>query len=451
MNFTLQGGRSFSQYFGGIYRAIFPRGFGGGLFGNSWWGLGSQKEKWIDTNDLWDVYAHHPVLNNTINLRADLLSQGRIRLRKKKSKEEVFEHEVLTLLAQPNPLQSGKEFITMYSVYKDIWANALILENKGLPSAAIPNQLWNLPGACLKVKETGKLFKQLKIGDIILEYTIMYNGSMIAFKPEEIIFKNDNIGASYTISESKICAQVKPLSNIEACLRTANILIGDHGAYGIISGSIKDSLGGAIPFAGKEKESVEQALKDNYGNKPGQKQMIVSGANITYTPIGSVLNDMNLPPQVEQDAGLIYDAYGVDRNIFSGSKDSTYENKNQGRKATIQNTIQQEGDDLMETLNTRWLLSSQDLELFMTFDHLPIMQEDATKKADAFQKNAQAISILIQCGAISPAQGNGLIKQVLAGIYKIDDTLARPDDKWYLLSEPKNILPQTQNTPPANG
>jgi len=446
MKFTLLDG-SISSYFGGIVHSIFPWTRGEGRT-RQWLSMNGQVPKWISTENLWKVYTDIPHLQNVINTRADLLSQGKIKLIRIKDKVEIEQHEVLTLLSKPNPLQTQAEFLTMYLTFKDIWANVLILKNKGLPSMKIPNQLWNLPPALMRIDTTGKIFRQTTINEIIKGYILTINGVEVTYLPDEVIFKNDNLGSEYIMSESKLVGLVKPLSNIHAALRTANVLIGDHGAYGIISSNNKDISGG-IPLGKDEKKRIEQDVSNDYGNKPGQKQMIVTDANLTYTPIGSSINEMNLQPEIEQAFGIILDAYKVDRDIFASTKGATFENKKNGLKATIQNTIQQEGDDLMQTFNIEFGLIEQGLKLTMCYDHLPVMQEDEQKRADTIAKKVDSISKMIFAGVLSPAQGQDLLKKITT--MQIDDSLGKPDDKWYQYYEPKdNAVQQTQTNGGGN-
>lgn len=390
--------------------------------------------KWIAHGNLWKLYTGIPHLNTVINTRAELFSQGKIRIRDIKTKEEKFTHKALTLLSKPNPIQSGPEYLTMYLVFKDIYGNVPILKNGVMKSQPIPGQLWNLPPEAFKIKTTGKLWRQVNLSDIIEGYELQDGGETLQFKPEEIILKNDNLGGEYLFSESKLLALIKPLSNIDASLRTANILINDHGAYGIISNGGKDSMGGSIPFSEGEKELIEERMGRRYGNKPGQKQNIVTNATITYTPIGSPLSEMLLDKEIEQNFGIIIGAYFLDRDIFPNTQGATFENKKQARISVIQNTIQSEADDLMMTLNSEFRLIEEGLELYMTFDHLPIMQEDESKRAEVINKIVDSLSKGVTSGFLSSAQAQDLLKKLCPKI-KIEDKLGKPDDKWYLYAE----------------
>ena len=435
------------QQFTGAFRGIMQKIFPDRWFTSSWYTIGKQTNIWIDDEKLWEAYERIPHLNAVISTRAELLSQGKIRLRKIKDKAEVTEHPFLTLMNRPNPLQSGPEFLTMYLTFKDVYGNSLIYKNVPISSSSLPAQLWSLPPELVQVVPTGKIWNQLKIEDIIKEFLIYYNDGYVKFDPKDIIFKNDNLSSYYIKGESKIKSLVKPLSNIEAALRTANVLIGDHGTYGIISNGSRDTMGGALPMGDGEKNKIEEGFAKNYGNKPGQKQVVITNATITYTPIGSPLSEMLLDKEIEQDFGMILGAYRVDRDIFPTVSGATNENKKQGLKATIQNTIQSEGDDFMNSIanDPNFLsLRSEGLEPYITFDHLPVMQEDQKERADTMQKTADSLSKLILAGALSPAQAQSIFIQAFPFI-KVDPKLGVDGGSFTAYAEPKS-----SNNAPAN-
>lgn len=433
--------------FNGLMRKIFPDRW----FTSAWFTMGKQVAIWIDEEKWWEAYERIPHLTATINKRAELLSQGRIRLRKIKDKKEVLDHPFLDLMAKPNALQSGPEFLTMYSTFKDIYGNALIYKNKALSISTLPSHLWNLPPELVQVIPTGKIWNQLKIEDIIKEFKVYYAGEFATFKTSEVIFKNDNLSPYYIKGESKIKSLIKPLSNIEAALRTANVLIADHGTYGIISNGSKDSMGGSVPMQTQEKENIEKSFASNYGNKPGQRQVVLTSATITYTPIGSVLSEMMLDKEIEQDFGIILGLYNVDRDIFPTTSGATFENKKEGLKSTIQNAIQSEADDLMTSIKNDpdfASLKAEGLEPYMTFDHLPAMQEDQTKRADAFMKYANGLAKLVLGGIVSPAQAQNMLTQV-ATYLQVDPKLATETPAFMEYQIPQQD--STPNNPPPNG
>lgn len=368
----------------------------------AWYNMGGNSPVWLDTNNLWQVYVDVPHLNVVINKKAELFSRGRWGVRKIKDKKEIEKHEVLELLNSPNPLQSRSEFMTMYSTYKDIWGNLPIFMNNGAPTLrSIPGQLWCLPSNLLIIHRTGKVFKQTDINGIIKYYELDLNGQIERFETQEILLKSDNLGPNYLISDSKILGLKIPLSNIYAAMSTANVLTKEHGAYGILSTAGSKDGSGLLPMSKQEKKRVEQQYDKNYGLQFGKRKMIITGASLTYTPISFPVSEMNLQPEIEQDFGLVCDAYGMARDLFSSTKGATFENQSQALKSTIQNTLQSEGDDLAETFNKAWKMKERGEEIFVSFDHMPAMQEDKKQKEEAEKIRVEKLSVMLKDGIIS--------------------------------------------------
>lgn len=394
-----------NSWFSNIVNAIWP-GRRLHRFYSSQYMIGTKAAIWIDRLNLWLVYSEIPHINNVINKRAELLSIGKLRLRKKavngEAEVEIFKHDALTLLRRPNPLQAYSEFITQYLVYKDIYGNAIFYKNKKI-FGKIPATLWNLPPWTIKINPTGKIFDQITIEGIIQSYTMTLAGVIRDFTPDEIIVKNDNVDSEYLKSQSKFVALVKPISNIAGAMQTANIMIHDGGSKGILSNASKDGAGG-IPIGETERKRIEEDYLNRYGIRDGQSRTIITNAGLVYQPMSFPMKDMMLTEEIEQDFGIICDAYSVDRDVFASTKGATNENKLIGIKSTIQNSIQPEADDFCETFNEVFGLNDLGLELYITFDHLPVMQEDALNTSKGYLAKVQALDIMKKSGIISPKQ-----------------------------------------------
>lgn len=386
------------------------------LPGSSWqnWQIGGNRPVWIDTKNLWKVYAGIPHLNIVINKRAELFSLGKFRMRKISTGEEITKHALLTLMQHPNVLQSGPEFLTQYLVFKDIYAQVPIYKLSGL-GIGIPSALWNLPPALFKAIPTGKLFQQTKLKDIIAKYQLSYQGQDVDFKTEEIIFKNDNLGVNYIVSESKIIALAKTLSNLEGSLSTANVLIQEHGAYGVLSNSSKDETGGVIPLSTDERRRIEAQETSDYGNKIGQRRKIITNASLSWTPMTFPMKDMLLIEQNMDNFLIVLGAYGVDKNVFPMTTDPTFENKSRGMVATIQNTIQPEADDLCSSFNFDFQLHKEDLECFMTYDHLPVMQENKVEKENVLKLRSEWLTTVMELGLVDAESAAEIMGLELSG------------------------------------
>jgi hypothetical protein len=352
----------------------------------------------IDTDDLMRPYKDCPHLQLVINKRAEMMSNMWVRLYDKDD-NEIKEHYVLTLLNKPTALQNLEEWVTQYSIYKDIFANNFIYKLKAT-SVSQPAALWNLPSGLMEILWTGKMFKQTDIKEIIKEYILYWNTTEEKYKTEEIIYKTENFHAECGKGLSKIFSLTLPISNIIASLKSRNIIITEKGMFGILSNQAKDNAG-AIPLGKEERERVEKQLTEDKGLYSDKGHIIVTNSSLKWEAMGYPMKDMAFMEEVEDDFQTICGAYGIDRDIFPSIKGATFENKKQGLISTYQNTIQPEADDLMNTLSSELGLTEQGLQLVADYSWLPIMQNDKGSEESAEKTKIERLKILMDSGIIS--------------------------------------------------
>ena len=106
--------------------------------------------------------------------------------------------------------------------------------------------------------------------------------------------------------------------------------------------------------------------------------------------------------EIEDDFATIIAAFNLDRDIFPSIKGATYENKAQGEKASYQNAIKPQADDLADLLthNFKEMFNTRNRKLKLCYDHLPIMKEDELKEAQAEKLETDRLSILLKDGVI---------------------------------------------------
>ena len=100
------------------------------------------------------IYEFRNWVYTCINARAESLGNIKLRLMDNKTGEEEFEHPMLTLLANPNPFQTGFEFLYDTQAYKDLDGNAfwyIVRDNKNDNTKGTPVQLFNLKADKVKL------------------------------------------------------------------------------------------------------------------------------------------------------------------------------------------------------------------------------------------------------------------------------------------------------------
>lgn len=377
----------------------------------------------VDMEDLIAVYQSCPPLQIVINEKADMLSNGVYKVRNKKTKEDLPDHWSYSLMKNPNPLQSQKEYIYEYGILNNIYANSFVYRNRPFEGRP-PKTLWNLPPALIKIIPTGKLYEQSSLSEIIKEYVLM-GSEPRSFTPEEVIHTNTGISTSYLLSDSKMKALQLPISNIIGSLKTRNQFI-YHGPKIIISSKGQDGEG-ALPLSPNEKKRVEDNFNKGYGPGDHLNNTIVTTASLTSEKISYPTKDMMLFEENEEDFGWICGSYGMDRDIFPSVKGATNENKKQGLKTTYQTTIATEASAFANFIDTLLGLDDEGNECYLDYSHLPVMQEDQKQKADVAKTTAEAYSILLRDGVISHDQVAKLMGVNSDGSKAIQQAAAKPN------------------------
>lgn len=389
-------------FFGGRFRRALQL-VEGGTWRNSY--MNSKEPVYIDLDNLLNVYAGCPHLQTVLTKKAEMLSNGCLKLRKKSNPEQEIEnHWALELMKNPNPLQAQREFIYEYSLYFDIYANCFVYSNKPFSNAK-PKTLFNLPSGQIKIIPTGKWLDQVDLKGIIEKYQMFgYSGDQWIrdFTTDEVSHINSGLSRIPTKSDSKLIALQAPVSNIISAYRTRNVLILENAAITIISSDSKDAMG-TIKMGEEERIRVTNDFKKSYGLRDDQMRKIITSSPLTVTPLVFPVEQMKLFEEVEDDFAAICGAYGVDRDIFPSLKGATYENKKNGEIATYQGCIMTQAKTFCSFLD-QLLLSNEDAEFYLDYSHLYILKADDLKEAQEEKAKVDSLSIMLRDGVISHQQ-----------------------------------------------
>lgn len=353
----------------------------------------------VDMNNLLEVYQTCPHLQIVINKKAEMLSNGIYKVRKKSGdKEDLPDHWSVKLMKNPNPMQPQKEFVYEYQIYYDIYANAFAYRSKPLTNSK-PRILWNLPPALMKVMPTGVWLDQPDLSGIIDKYVMMTSPNR-EFTTDQVLHLNTGVSQDLLVSDSKMIALQLPISNIIGALKTRNLFI-YFGPKMLVSSKGSDT-DGALPLGEPEKKRVEDKFnRKDYGIHDWQQHTVVTTATLTVNKMSYPTKDMMLFEEIEDDFAAICGAYGMDRDLFPSLKGATNENKREGEKATYQTTIATAANALANFLDTLLGLDAENVECYFDYSHLAVMQEDKKEAAEEKKINIEAWAILFDKGIIS--------------------------------------------------
>ena len=100
----------------------------------------------------------------------------------------------------------------------------------------------------------------------------------------------------------------------------------------------------------------------------------------------------------------IIDAYGMNVNLFSNEKGSTFSNVKDSVRMVYTDTIIPETQQMYDTIAHQLGLKDQGYSIFADFSHLPVLQDDEQTKASADKVKAETYNILLRDGVITQEQ-----------------------------------------------
>jgi hypothetical protein len=355
---------------------------------------GKKDAIWIDTTDSWRLFLEIPELRTVINKRASMMSTN-IPCLYDKDGNKVENHWLLDLIAHPNAVQSWSDVVYSLSVQDALYSNSFAYAP--VRSFGVRNLMVPLPASKVKIHTTGKRLNFMDADDLIDKFTFRYDDNTDENIPWiDMIYLTTDDGMNIIKPVSRIDTLKYPLSNIRAQYHKRNVLLENIGAIGILSAQQND-LGGAIPMTPEEKTTIQ---RDWYRRQ--KDELIITEAQVNWQPMSFPTKDLMLFEELSADKLAIIDTYGMNANIFSSDKGSTFDNVRESIKMVYQDTIIPETQAMYDSLMHQFGLDKEGYYLIADFSHLPILQDDEQMKATAIKTQAEGYSILVKDGILTP-------------------------------------------------
>ena len=362
---------------------------------------GKKEAVWIDTNDSWRLFLEIPELRTVINKRASMMSTN-IPCLYDKEGNKVEEHWLLDLIAHPNAIQSWSDVIYSLSVQDALYSNSFAYAP--VRSFGVRNLIVPLPASKVKIHTTGKRLNFMDADDLIDKFTFRYDDNTDENIPWiDMVYLTTDDGMNIVKPVSRIDTLKYPLSNIRAQYHKRNVLLENIGAIGILSAQQND-MGGAIPMTPEEKTTIQ---RDWYRRQ--KDELIITEAQVNWQPMSFPTKDLMLFEELSADKLAIIDTYGMNANIFSSDKGSTYENVRESIKMVYQDTIIPETQAMYDSLMHQFGLDEQGYYLTADFSHLPILQEDEQSNANTLRTRVDAVEKLLNLGLIDMEEAKTII------------------------------------------
>jgi hypothetical protein len=302
----------------------------------------------------------------------------------------IEEHWINDLIKKPNAVQSWSDIVYSLSVQDALYSNAVAYTPERV--AGIRNLLIPLPANKIRINLTGKKLKQMEKEELISSFTFTYDdGSRDELVWKDVLYLTTADGMNIVKPISRIDSLRFPLSNIQAQYKKRNVLLENIGAIGILSAKNSD-MGGSIPMTPEERQGIQ---RDWY--KRQKDELIITESDVNWQPMSYPTKDLMLFEELTADKMAIIDAYGLNANLFSSDKGSTFTNMRDSVRMAYTDTIIPETQQMYDSMLSQWGLD-QEFYLEANFDHLPILQKDEVEKASVQKTTAETLEKVLAMG-----------------------------------------------------
>ena len=362
-------------------------------------------EQWLEVDDKnkFKIYNTSPHLKAVIDRKAMMKANGQwchFRMVKDKTgrmvREKVENSKFVKKLDHPNFLQDGTAFGLQSSILQGVYGNNIIYAPKG-PSG-LPMTMFNLPTPFISIERTGKLFKQIEISGVIEKYILnnLHNGNKEDYDPKDIVHFKDPHPLDPVIGLSKLEALMMAISNMRLSYGFRNRIMSSNAMLGILSSETPGANGmAATPLDTAQQLLISEGMGRSFGMQDGKADILQTEASVKWQPMSYPTKQLMLFEEIDEDFKLVIDTYGLNVNIFSISKSSTYENLRNGIILAYEDTIIPEG----KAEGLKWTqyfgLDGQTEWIERNYDHLTILDLD---DSETVKNRADAAAILLGAG-----------------------------------------------------
>ncbi len=326
----------------------------------------------------------NPVLLAIIALRCKIYSQMKI-THLDESGKVINNSYILKLFKQPNYFQSQEDFF-----FQQMWFLSATGTNLTYRVSALNEvkAIYNLIPSEIDLNNTEKVKSFIytknelqSYGDKIIKYSL--DGQTFNIKLKDLIPTYDLANGltcnSLMSSPSRLKGISKVIENIEENLLSKNVNLKMSQKY------LMASQGD-----GNEAQIQEGDRKDIF-SKIARKSLLITNANIKAQHLVSDMKRLFLDEQFSNDALTCLLAFDMSKDILNyfSNGASTFENKEKAMLDYIQNSIQNDANNTMNSFASSLGLIDKGESLVASYNHLPVMQiviKDKVATLKAYQE-----------------------------------------------------------------
>lgn len=338
------------------------------------------QDGFINSDKYLDLSLNNPVLLAIIALRSKIYSQMKIS-HLNSAGEPIENSPIIQLFKQPNYFQSQEDFL-----FQQMWflsANGTNLTYK-VDAGTTTKAIYNLLPSEIDLNDTHKvksfIYTKAELnayGDRKIKYTL--EGQSFDIKIKNLIptydLANGLTKNSLMSSPSRLKGLSKTIQNIEENLLSKNVNLKMSQKYLMAS----------------QGDGSEAQIQDNDRNdifsKVSRKSLLITNANIKAQHLVSDMKRLYLDEQLSNDALTCLNAFDMNKDIINyfSSGSSTYENKEKAMLDYVQNSIQTDANNTMNSFSSAFGLIDNKESLVASYNHLPVMQIIMKAKIETLQ------------------------------------------------------------------
>jgi hypothetical protein len=323
---------------------------------------------------------NNPVLLAIISLRCKIYSQMKITHLNSAGKP-IENSSILQLFKQPNYFQSQEDFL-----FQQMWFLSAVGTNLTykVDSLGETKSMYNLLPSEIDLNKSNKVKSfiytkaELKAyGERKVKYTL--DGEVFDIPLKNLIPTYDLANGltvdSLMKSPSRLKGISKTIENIEENLLSKNV-------------NLKMSQKYLMASQGDGNEAqIQEGDRKDILSKVSRKSLLITNANIKAQHLVSDMKKLFLDEQFSNDALTCLNAFDMSKDVLNyfSNGSSTYENKDKAMLNYVQNSIQPDANNTMNSFASAFGLIDKGESLVASYNHLPVMQLVTKAKIETLQ------------------------------------------------------------------
>lgn len=280
-------------------------------------------------------FQDNAIVHRCVKLIAD--SASAVKIKVFDGENELENHELISLLERPNPLQSGGEYFQSLYSYLMISGNSYLLRDT--ENETPPRELYLLRPDRIKIKSSSSMIPEFYCyivdGQTVREYPIDQNTGRGQLKQIKLWNPLDDF---YGCSPMLACAYNIDQHNL-AGLHNVALLKNGCTPSGMLKFEPKDETGMSATLTDDQRARLLQDLEERFqGSHNSGRPMLLEG-NFDYQQLGLNPKDMDFLELLNLSAREIALCFGVPAQLIGIPEANTYSNMETAKLALYEETV----------------------------------------------------------------------------------------------------------------